>query len=53
MEPKESNSNKHFKISVIKSGLRLFGCAAGMIGGLFTMACFFFVAEILGIIEEL
>ena len=53
MEPKESKSNKHFKLSMYKSGLRMIGCGAGMLGNLFVMASFFFVAEVLGVVEEL
>lgn len=52
MEPKESNSNKHFRVSMIKSGLRMIGCGAAMVNLLFVAASFFFVAEVLGVVEE-
>jgi len=53
MQPKESKSNKHFWISMIKSGLRLFGCWYLSMGDLVATAVVFAIAEILGIIEEL
>mgnify|MGYP001163520083 CR=1 FL=1 len=58
-------SKKHFYISLVKSGLRLFGCyalfQAGMImhedgnpsGVIVITAVAFAVAEVLGILEEL
>ena len=52
MQPKESKSNKHFWISMIKSGLRLFGCWYLMLGDLVATAVVFAVAEILGVVEE-
>lgn len=53
MQPKESNSNKHFRISVLKSGIRMFACAALMYSSFFTAGCLFFIAECFGVIEEL
>ena len=53
MELKESNSSKHFRISVLKSGIRMLGCAALMLGNLFVGGCLFFIAECFGIVEEL
>jgi hypothetical protein len=53
MEQKESKTSKHFKISVLKSGIRMFGCAALMYGSFFTAGCLFFIAECFGVIEEL
>jgi hypothetical protein len=53
MEPKESKSSRHFKISMWKSGLRLFGCACLFFGDVVVTAIAFAVAEILGILEEL
>ena len=53
MEEKESKSNKHFKISVLKSGIRMIGCGSFMLGGIFIGACLFFIAECFGIVEEL
>jgi hypothetical protein len=53
MQPKESNSSKHFRISVLKSGIRMFACAALMYSSFFTAGCLFFIAECFGVIEEL
>jgi hypothetical protein len=58
-EPKESKSERHFQISLLKSFLRLvasiFLFAVGCIGHpYFVIAgALLFVAEILGVIEEL
>ena len=52
MQPKESKSNKHFKLSMIKSGLRLFGCWYLIMGDFVGTAILFAIAEILGIVEE-
>lgn len=44
----------HFKISIAKSSLRLMGCAVAMVtGSMMTLACTFFIAEVLGIYEEI
>ena len=32
MQQKESKTNKHFRVSMIKSGVRMIGCAALMFG---------------------
>ena len=53
MEQKESNSSKHFRISVLKSGIRMFACVALMYSSFFTAGCLFFIAECFGVIEEL
>lgn len=53
MEVKESKSKKHFRVSVLKSGIRMIGCAAFILGDYITGGCLFFTAECLGIIEEL
>ena len=53
MQPKESKTNWHFRISVFKSILRIFAGTALMSEYMVTAGCFFIVAEILGIIEEL
>jgi hypothetical protein len=53
MEPKESKSSKHFKISMWKSGLRLVGCFLLFFGDVVGTAISFFIAEVLGIAEEL
>jgi hypothetical protein len=52
MQPKESKSNKHFKISMWKSGLRLFGCAYLFFGDVVGTAIVFAIAEVLGVVEE-
>jgi len=53
MQEKESKSSKHFRVSVLKSGIRMLGCSAFMFGNLFAGGCLFFIAECFGIIEEL
>ena len=53
MQPKESNTNWHFRISVFKSILRIVAGIALVSEYMVTAGCFFIVAEILGIIEEL
>ena len=53
MQPKESNTNWHFRISVFKSILRIIAGIALMSEYMVAAGCFFIVAEILGIIEEL
>ena len=53
MQPKESKTTKHFRISILKSGIRMFGCAALMYGSFFIGGCLFFIAECFGVIEEL
>jgi hypothetical protein len=53
MELKESNSKKHFRISVLKSGIRMFGCAALIMNSVMVGGCLFFIAECFGVIEEL
>ena len=56
MEPKESNSKKHFYISIIKSIFRL-GASYGLwLTGdvmLMTVGVLLGLAEVLGILEEL
>jgi hypothetical protein len=53
MEQKESKTSKHFKISVLKSGIRMFGCTAFIMGNIVVGGCLFFIAECCGVIEEL
>jgi hypothetical protein len=53
MQPKESKSNRHFWISLIKSGVRI---GAGILlirGDVLGAGVFLIIAEVLGIIEEL
>ena len=53
MQEKESHTNWHFKISVFKSILRIVAGIALMSESVVAAGCFFIVAEVLGIIEEL
>jgi uncharacterized membrane protein len=53
MQPKESKSSKHFKISMWKSGIRLGACWMLFWGDVAVSAILFAAAEILGIAEEL
>ena len=52
MQPKESKTSKHFKVSLLKSGIRMFGCIALFMGSLVNAGCLLFIAECLGVIEE-
>lgn len=53
MQEKESHTNWHFRISIVKSVLRIIAGAALMSEHIVTAGCFLIVAEILGIVEEL
>lgn len=53
MEPKESKSNSHFWISLIKSGIRFGGCFSLFYGNLQGAAILLAIAESLGIAEEI
>jgi uncharacterized membrane protein YphA (DoxX/SURF4 family) len=53
MQVKESKTNWHFRISIVKSILRIIAGIALVNGLLVPAGSFFIVAEILGIIEEL
>lgn len=53
MEPKESKTSKHFKISMVKSSFRIIAGTALMLQFIGMAGFFFLVAEILGILEEL
>lgn len=53
MQERESNTNWHFRISVFKSILRIVAGITLVSEHVATAGCFFIVAEILGIIEEL
>jgi hypothetical protein len=53
MEQKESKSNKHFKISMLKSGVRMIGCGFLIVGSYTIAGMLLFTAECLGIVEEL
>ena len=52
MEAKESKSSKHFRVSLLKSGIRMFGCSALMMGDMMIAGCLFFIAECAGVYEE-
>jgi hypothetical protein len=52
MQPKESNSSKHFTYSMIKSVFRLTAGTALAFGIFEAAGCFLIVAEVLGILEE-
>ena len=52
MQPKESKSSRHFKMSMWKSGLRLVGCFMLFFGDFVATALLFAIAETLGIVEE-
>jgi hypothetical protein len=53
MQPKESKTNRHFTISMIKSAVRI---AAGIdlaLGNIWYAGILLIIAEILGVVEEL
>jgi hypothetical protein len=53
MQVKESKTNSHFYVSLVKSGVRI---AAGImlcLGDIWEAGALLIIAEILGIIEEL
>ena len=52
MQPKESKTNKHFRVSMFKSGIRMLGCASLILGDMITAGSLLFIAECLGIVEE-
>ena len=53
MEPKESKSSTHFRISMIKSLIRIIACYTLFTFNFPLTAVLFCLAEILGIVEEL
>lgn len=53
MQPKESKSNSHFWISLVKSGFRFGACFMLFRGHLEATAALFMLAEVLGIAEEI
>ena len=53
MQPKESKSSRHFKISLIKSAIRIVAGAMLAVGNLYIAGLSLVVAELLGIVEEL
>ena len=52
MQQKESKTNKHFQLSMFKSAVRMFGCAALMFGNIMAAGSLLFIAECLGVAEE-
>lgn len=52
-QPKESKTNWHFRISVVKSSLRIVAGIALCKSDIWVAGVLFIVAEILGIVEEL
>jgi hypothetical protein len=53
MQPKESNSSKHFRISMLKSGIRMIGYACLVAQSFMAAGLLLGIAEILGIAEEI
>jgi hypothetical protein len=53
MQPKESKSNSHFWISMVKSGVRIWAGAALCWGSPITAGILLIMAETLGVAEEL
>jgi len=53
MQPKESKSNRHFNISMIKSAIRIAAGIDLMLGNIWYAGALLVMAEILGIAEEL
>jgi hypothetical protein len=53
MQPKESKSNRHFYISLIKSGVRIIAGMYLILGNLLIAGTALIGAELLGILEEL
>lgn len=53
MQPKESKSNSHFRISIVKSIIRIVACYFLSIFNLPIAAALFGLAEVLGILEEI
>ena len=52
MQPKESKSSKHFKISIVKSIIRIAACIFLMAGNIYFTGGLLLIAEALGIAEE-
>jgi hypothetical protein len=53
MQQKESKTNWHFRISIVKSALRITAGIALCKSDIWAAGFLFIIAEILGIIEEL
>jgi hypothetical protein len=52
MQKKESKTNKHFTISMIKSGFRIGAGMTLVSGNLIGAGVLLIIAEVLGIVEE-
>ena len=52
MQPKESNSKYHFRISMLKSAFRMLGFIALLFSNFESAALLLMTAEIAGIAEE-
>ena len=53
MQPKESKTNSHFWISMIKSGFRISAGITLVLGNIVATGALLIIAEVLGIVEEL
>jgi len=53
MQEKESKTNWHFRISLVKSVLRIGAGTTFILGGIVAGGILLIVAELLGIVEEL
>ena len=53
MQPKESKSNRHFTISLIKSAIRIGAGIDLALGSIWYAGILLVIAEVLGIAEEL
>jgi hypothetical protein len=53
MQPKESKTNSHFWISIVKSGVRIAAGVMLCIGDVWKAGALLIIAEVLGIAEEL
>lgn len=53
MQPKESKSSTHFKISLFKSCLRIVAGVTLIKGEIIIAGCLLILAELLGIAEEI
>jgi len=53
MQPKESKSNRHFHISLVKSFLRIAAGVALILGSVVNAGILLMIAEVGGILEEL
>ena len=53
MQEKESKSNSHFWISIVKSGIRFGACWSLFKGNYMGSAILFALAETLGVAEEI